>query len=103
MRVWHVSYHAKYIITISTINTMTAEWNEKKECDLLVHDILMTSEYYQKMEFTLPWTTSVINFIVPSPNVITTNTDAIVKPFQWPVINKFKRPIMEYSIVYSIS
>ncbi|KAK4012975.1 hypothetical protein OUZ56_025223 [Daphnia magna] len=36
------------------------------------------------MELTLPWHRSIIVFMVPVP-LITTNLDAVIKPFQWPV------------------
>ncbi|XP_032795392.1 glutamate receptor 1-like [Daphnia magna] len=54
------------------------------QCDLLVHDVLLTTENYKTMELTLPWHRSIIVFMVPVP-LITTNLDAVIKPFQWPV------------------
>ncbi|KAI9553543.1 hypothetical protein GHT06_021461 [Daphnia sinensis] len=57
---------------------------KKKQCDLIVHDVLLTTENYKKMELTLPWHRSIIVFMVPVPLTMT-NLNAVIKPFQWPV------------------
>ena len=46
----------------------------------------MTPEYNAKIDLTLPWLYSSIDFMIPVPRSISsTNIDSVIKPFQYPV------------------
>ncbi|XP_059352537.1 uncharacterized protein LOC130700516 [Daphnia carinata] len=73
-----------YLYAVGKAKRGLVDYLLEGQCDLIVHDVILTTENYKKMELTLPWHRSIIVFMVPVP-LITTNLNAVIKPFQWPV------------------
>jgi ionotropic glutamate receptor len=51
---------------------------------LLVHDTVSTLQTSKIVDLTLPWAYDFFAFLIPGPDE-STNINAVVKPFQWPV------------------
>lgn len=51
---------------------------------MLITTIIPTAERLKKVDLTIPWLYAGYFLLIPAPK-LGSNTDAVVKPFQWPV------------------
>lgn len=81
-------------VTVMITTTVSCELTYKslhviQSADLLAHDISATPERYAMMDLTLPWIYGDTSFLIPTPDS-STNVEAVLKPFQWPVAKLHK-------------
>ncbi len=53
-----------------------------QECDIIMAAIMPSSERLQVLDFIHPWLYTSAAFLVPLPEILANNVDAITKPFQ---------------------
>ena len=53
-----------------------------QQCDLLMADGVATSRRLELMDFTLPWTSDVVAFLIPATHE-EININGVSKPFKW--------------------
>ena len=54
-----------------------------QQCDLIITDVLVLF-YRSKIDLTTPWIFADYGLLIPVDDDIA-NTNAVIKPFQWPV------------------
>ena len=59
-----------------------------QEADLLMSPVLPTSERLKIIDLTLPMFYDLYSLLIPVSDETFSNSEAVVKPFQWPVNNE---------------
>lgn len=82
---WEKAFCAKtnYLIAINSL-THLQYYVYGQKCDFLVSSIAPTSQRLKSIDLTLPWIYDFQALLIPASSV-SANTDAVIKPFQWPV------------------
>ena len=57
-----------------------------QQCDLIITDVLALF-YRSKIDLTTPWIFADLGLLIPVDDDIA-NTNAVIKPFQWPVFTQ---------------